>query len=90
MKLLIAKDVVFEEVDDQVVLLSLDGGRYYKLNESGSRVWALIQEHGELEKIQDEMAREYQADEAQIRRDVAKIVSDLEANGLVQIDGPRA
>ena len=88
MKLLIAKDVIFEEVDDQVVLLSLEGGRYYKLNGSGSRVWALIQEHGELEKVQDAMAEEFKADEADVRRDVATLVADLQAHGLVEVVEP--
>jgi len=85
MKLLIAKDVIFEAVDDQVVLLSLDGGRYYKLNGSGSRVWALIEEHGELEKVQDAMAGEFEADEADVRRDVATLVADLQAHGLIEV-----
>lgn len=87
MKLLIPKDVIFEEVDDQVVLLSLDGGRYYKLNGSGSRVWALIQELGELGKVQDAMVREFDADQAEVRRDVATLVADLEAHGLVEAEG---
>jgi hypothetical protein len=90
MKLVIPKDVIFEKVDDQVVLLSLEGGRYYKLNGSGSRVWALIEEHGELQKVQDAMTQEFDADEAEIRRDVATLVADLEAHGLVQADGPRS
>jgi 4-diphosphocytidyl-2C-methyl-D-erythritol kinase len=85
MRLLIAKDVIFEEVDDQVVLLSLEGGRYYKLNGSGSRVWALIKEHGELQKVQDAMAEEFDADEAEVRRDVATLIADLEAHGLVEV-----
>lgn len=90
MKLVIPKDVIFEKVDDQVVLLSLEGGRYYKLNGSGSRVWALIQEHGELKKVQDAMTQEFDADEAEIRSSVATLVADLEAHGLVQADGPQS
>lgn len=90
MRLLIRDDVIFEEVDKQVVLLSLDGGRYYKLNGSGTRIWALIREHGDLEKVQDAMVREFDADEAEIRRDVAALVADLQAHGLVDTDDGRA
>jgi Coenzyme PQQ synthesis protein D (PqqD) len=89
MKLLIPKDVIFEEVDHQVVLLSLDGGRYYKLNGSGSRVWALIQEHGDLGKVQDAMVHEFEADEDEVRRDVATLVADLEAHDLLHVDEPQ-
>ncbi|HEY7874076.1 MAG TPA: PqqD family protein [Actinomycetota bacterium] len=86
MRLLIPKDVIFEEVDHQVVLLSLAGGRYYKLNGSGTRVWALIQEHGDLEAVQEAMVTEYAADPAEVRRDVAALVDDLRAHGLVEVD----
>lgn len=90
MKLTIPDGVIFEEVDEQVVLLSLEGGRYYKLNGSGSRVWALIREHGDLEKVQEAMASEYSADPNEIRRDVATLVADLETHGLVLVDGAPA
>lgn len=88
MRLLIPKDVIFEEVDDQVVLLSLEKGRYYKLNGSGSRVWSLIQELGDLGKVQDAMVQEFEADEAEVRRDVATLIADLEDHGLVLTDAP--
>ena len=86
MKLVIPKNVIFEEVDRQVVLLSLDGGRYYKLNGSGTRIWMLIQEQGDLERVQEAMVAEYDADPAEVRRDVAALVDDLRAHGLVEAD----
>jgi hypothetical protein len=89
MKLLIPKNVIFEEVDNQVVLLSLNGGRYYKLNGSGTRVWTLIQEHGDLARVQDAMVTEFEDDPEEVRRDVAALVEDLRAHGLIEFDEAR-
>jgi hypothetical protein len=87
LKLLIRKDVIFEEIDKKVVLLSLDGGRYYKLNGSGTRIWELIREHGDLAKVQDAVTAEFDADEDELRRDVATLVADLQAHGLIDVNG---
>ena len=86
MKLSIPEGVIFETVDDQVVLLSLAGGNYYKLNGSGTRIWTLIQELGDLEKVEQAMVSEYNADATEIRRDVAALVEDLKTHGLVEAD----
>lgn len=86
MRLSIPEDVIYETVDGQVVLLSLAGGSYYKLNGSGSRIWALIREHGELTKVEEDMIDEYEADPEQIRRDIAALVADLQAHGLLQTE----
>lgn len=88
MRLSIPEDVIFETVDGQVVLLSLGGGNYYKLNGSGSRIWALIQELGDLRQVEETMIAEYDADAEQIRRDVATLVDDLKAHGLLEADQP--
>jgi hypothetical protein len=82
----IPDDVVYETVDEQVVLLSLSGGTYYKLNGSGSRIWTLIGELGDLGKVTDAMVTEYDAEPEQIRRDVATLVEDLKAHGLVRAE----
>jgi hypothetical protein len=66
--------------------LSLGGGSYYKLNGSGSRVWSLIREHGDLGIVQDALVDEYGVDPEQVRRDVAALVDDLKAHGLVDED----
>lgn len=87
-KLTIPEGVLFEEVDGQVVLLSLEGGAYYMLNGSGSRVWELIREHGDLDQVEAAMAAEYAADAELIHREVAQLVDELQARGLVALDGP--
>ena len=87
MRISIPDDVIFETVDDQVVLLSLEGGSYYKLNGSGSRIWALIRELGDLAKVEQTMVDEFEGEPEQIRRDVSTLVDDLKSHGLVVVDG---
>ena len=87
-KLTVNPNVIFEELEGQTVLLQLEGGVYYRLNGSGSRIWELIQEHGDLEKIHSTLENEYHVDAETARRDVARLVADLEGRGLVVVDRP--
>jgi coenzyme PQQ synthesis protein D (PqqD) len=86
MRFTVNPNVIFEELDGQTVLLQLEGGVYYKLNGPGSRIWALIQEHGDLEKVHTALEGEYRVDPETARRDVASLVEDLEGRGLIVVD----
>jgi hypothetical protein len=86
MKLSASPGVIFEELEGEVVLLHLQGGRYYKLNESGARIWALIQEHGDAEKVQTALTSEYEVEADVARRDVERIVEELTSRGLVVVE----
>ena len=83
MKLRINPNVIFERLENEAVLLQLEGGIYYKLNGSGTRIWALIQEHGDLDKVLEALGGEYQVDPEVARRDVDRIVQELEERGLI-------
>jgi Coenzyme PQQ synthesis protein D (PqqD) len=87
-RLRINPNVIFERLEGEAVLLQLEGGIYYKLNGSGSRIWTLIQEHGDVDKVLDSLAGEYEVDPAVARRDVDRIVEELEGRGLIVVDRP--
>ena len=83
------EDVIFRELDGEVVLLDLASGRYYGLNEVGARVWAVIAAGGSVEDAVATVAAEFDAPEPEIAADVAALVAELTARGLVaRISGP--
>ena len=84
MNLSIPDDVIFERVDDSLVLLSLQGGTYYKLSGAGPRIWELLNELGNLEKVEVKLTEEFGADPAQIKKDLANLLTDLKAHGLIE------
>jgi hypothetical protein len=85
-KATVSDKVIFEELDDQVVLLDLQGGSYYKLNGTGTQIWALIMEHGDIERIEETIAARFDVDPERARRDIARLVEDLESRGLIVVD----
>lgn len=84
----IAPGVVFREVGGEAVLLDLASERYFTLDATGTRMWALLAEHGETAEVVRRLLAEYEVDEAVLARDLDELVDRLAAEGLVVVRHP--
>jgi predicted transcriptional regulator len=75
--------VIAKQVGTEMVLLDYERGIYYGLNPVGAHVWQLLSEGKDAAAIVDALAEEYDADRAAIEADVAALLRDLEAKGLL-------
>jgi Coenzyme PQQ synthesis protein D (PqqD) len=81
----IPETVLFRDLDGEAVILATDSGKYFGLNEVGTRMWTLLQHHGEVESACRALLEEYDVAEAQMREDLTRFVDVLAARGLVKI-----
>jgi hypothetical protein len=82
--LTVADEVVSREVGGETVLLDLASGTYFGLNPVGARFWALVEdEEMNVAQACAVLASEYDAPAAQIEADIAALVDELIANGLL-------
>jgi Coenzyme PQQ synthesis protein D (PqqD) len=79
----LSPDVVFRDLEGEVVILDLARGRYFGLNPVGTRVWALIDAGTPVDRIVATVAGEYDAERAQIERDVLALIDELSLRGLI-------
>jgi len=66
------------------VLLGLDGGQYYSLEEVGSRIWELSDGTRTIAEIAQSLAGEFSQPPADIERDAVELVTDLAHENLVE------
>ncbi|MCI0580814.1 MAG: PqqD family protein [Chloroflexi bacterium] len=78
-------DVVFTTVDNEAVLLELTSGEYYGLDEVGTRMWALLAEHGRLEPVYRQLLEEYEVDGERLRQDLCDFVDKLAGRNLLEL-----
>jgi ribosomal protein S8 len=71
--------------DGEMVILSLDSGIYFGLNEVGTRIWLLLREHAALAKVVDLMLAEYDVPRDALESDVLRLAQQLSAHGLARI-----
>ena len=77
-------DVVVREIDGEAVLLNLSTGIYFGLNKVGSRILALLQQDGSLNKVAEAMQREYDVERVRLDADLLALVRQLREKGLVE------
>ena len=83
----ISQDVLTQEVSGETVLLDLKGESYFGLDEVGTRIWQLLQEHGSVQKAYETLLVEYDVEAGQLQSDMEDIISKLEVAGLITVGG---
>lgn len=81
----VREGLLFTEIGGEAVLLDTAAGTYFGLNEVGCRLWQMLQRETHLARVFDALLREYEVPSGQLRRDLEKIVLDLEDHGLVEV-----
>ena len=79
-------EVLVQELDGEAVLLNLDSERYFGLDDVGTRVWQHLLELGRLDRVCEEMQKEYDVDESNLRADVLQLVEELIDAGIVTVE----
>ena len=69
--------------DGELVLLDLEAGDYFALDEIGVKVWEGIQAGKSLEALAAEIAAEYDVTASKAQADLAALRDDLLARGLL-------
>jgi hypothetical protein len=81
----LSDDAIFRELGDEAVVLNLASGQYFGLNAVGLRIWRLIEQAGSLETVRDAVVAEFDVDPETAARDLAALVDELTAHGLVEV-----
>jgi hypothetical protein len=84
----VPESVLFRDLDGEAVLLEIATGRYYGLNEVGTRMWSLLQLHGEIEAVYRDLLAEYHVPAHELRRDLLDFVGLLISRRLIELATP--
>mgnify|MGYP001019751219 CR=1 FL=1 len=75
--------VLQQEAAGTLVLLCLESGQYYSLDEIGGRIWALCDGGHTAAEIAARLVEEYEAPAETIQDDVLALLTDLANENLV-------
>ena len=81
----LSKDAIFRDLNGEAVILDLASGAYFGLNPVGTRIWQLIERHGRLQTVLDELRQEYEVGPDELERDLLDLVSRLADAGLGEV-----
>jgi hypothetical protein len=81
----ISPDAVFKELSGEGVLLDLASGMYFGLDETSTRLWQLLKEHGSLRRVYDAMLLEFDVSPDRLRDDLLAFTLDLTRRNLASL-----
>lgn len=79
------KEVIFELIEDEMIILNLRDGNYYTLDSLGRIIWDLILRTGHTERIIDEVHKVFQGrvDRETLQEVIHAFIDALSNAGLV-------
>jgi Coenzyme PQQ synthesis protein D (PqqD) len=78
-------NVLTAEVDGEVLMMSIDRGGYFSLNNVGSDIWRRLDPPCSFAELIDKLAAEYQATRATIAEDVRTWLTRMAAENIVRL-----
>ncbi|WP_341526360.1 lasso peptide biosynthesis PqqD family chaperone [Nostoc sp. UHCC 0302] len=79
------KNQIFSELQGEAVILDINSGVYYGLNQVGASIWNLIQDPKTVKEIKDALLAEYEVDPQACETDILVLLEDLATKGLIEI-----
>ena len=81
------EDIVASDIDDEVVMMSVEQGQYYGLDSIGSRVWELIAKPIKVSELIADLLLKYDVDREACERDVLAFLEELNEDGILKVVG---
>lgn len=79
-------EVLYQELEDETILLHLVSGEYFSLNEVGSAIWRGLHEGLHHEQLIDGILSHFEVTRDTAAADLAEFLDHLERHGLALPD----
>ncbi len=77
--------VLTAEVDGEIVMMSIEQGRYFGLDDIGSDIWKRLEQPCSFHALIDRLVADYDADRATIAADVEALLGRMAAQDVVRL-----
>ena len=82
----VSSDTLYRDLHGEGILLHLETGQYFGLDEVAHRMWQLLVEHGDLGLVQAALASEYDVEPETLAADLDRVVGELTERKLVEVE----
>jgi len=84
-KISIPENILYRKVGDESVIVNLESGKNYSLDQVGTRMWTLLAENGQVEPVIHTLLEEFDVEPERLRRDLLDLIDALAQLGLVEV-----
>ncbi len=84
-KIIKNKDILSSNMDDEVVMMSVENSEYYNLNPVGAKIWELLDNSPSFSGLIDKLLEEFNVDKDLCIKDTSEFLEELRSKGLIDI-----
>jgi hypothetical protein len=77
--------LVAEKMGDDVVMMGMESGRYYKLNPTAARIWEIIEEETTPSEVVENLLSEYDISEEVCKSEVLDILTQFRREKIIDV-----
>lgn len=78
--------LVASELDDGLVMMSLENNSYYGLDEIGKRVWEILDNKTSVDNLLLDLMSEYNVSRQECEQDILDLLESLQKENLIVIE----
>ena len=78
-------DILTSEIDQEVVMMSIEQGSYFGLNSVASSIWTLLDEPTTVEVLVGELMKEYEISKKQCEEEICQFLNEMIDQEIVSI-----
>jgi Coenzyme PQQ synthesis protein D (PqqD) len=78
------EEIVWREIDGEVVVLDLEGAAYFTVSHSGRTLWPLVVGGTSVEELADRLVERFSLEREVAERDVRSFLDSLGREGLLE------
>lgn len=79
-----AEELAVTDLDGETVILDIETGKYFGLNEVGTQVFALTEESLPVSDVLDQLISMYDIPAEQLREDTMAFLHEMRTHGLIR------
>ncbi|MES2352930.1 MAG: lasso peptide biosynthesis PqqD family chaperone [Pseudomonadota bacterium] len=81
-----SSDPVWANMDNEVVMMSVQQSRYFGLDDIGSRIWLLMSEPISVTELHKHLMEEYEVDNKTCETDLLSLLGSLADQNLIEVN----
>lgn len=75
--------VISETIENEVIIINLESGFYYNLNQTAADIWRLIETTANTDEIIASLSRQYEASPLEIKNAVISLIEQLQEEDII-------
>lgn len=78
------EDIIASEVDNEIVMMDVSGGRYFGMDSVGAALWNCLDQPKDLNTLVDELCSKYDVSSHKCREDIKPFLQALLEKKLIE------